>query len=1654
VTTSRCLVLALAIPILAAPLASQQHPNLERGFSPEKSYQFGGVDGINLGNGNVALTIPLSIPFPVGGPGALSYQLRASFNSKVFDIESRVDSGTGTTYTQAVPNRRSSAGLGWIVSLGRLIPPSDVTNETGGQFVYESEDGGDHVFYDRRQEGDTPVPDVFFTRGSEYFRLKKVGTDREVESGDGTIRRFDLNFRLTQIRDRFGNALNVTYSTNGLVWTLTDTTNRVHTITFQQLLSDNQFINVVDKIEFAAFGPTAALWDFTYAPTTIQRSGAPGFPCLDNDPTTADTVGVPLLTTITLPDLSTYQFTYYQSDSNNACKAGTLQRMTLPTKGIWEWDYARYPLPAAGCVNLAAPAFAYESQSPGVVLRRMIDANGTTELGRWTYTPTIERPAPTAACPDAVTQAPPGEVLKQVVQTPLLDKTVHYFSTWPNVGISPNGFDRKDMGLPFTRKATDGSTPARYLSSEVQDCDTAGANCVTRRQQFVRYENDLVCPAGSLLLNCVQRNRRLQSSRTVFLDDSSRFKQIDLSNFDGFGHYRQTDFVANYDAANSRTTVVNFTPIATTTTWLLETFTDVTTTAAGGTEKREFSFNQTTGFLERMRALKSGATRGTHDQVARFTAENGNRILEEYFGGDNQSLGTGDLVSLSLAAPEIVIQRVWQDAGAGLPYCGVPRKTRFLKNGASIGFESEDYDINCRTGLPSASRDTAGLQTSFEYDEMGRVTFVKPAAGHGSWTEVQYTRATAANALAKAVILQRPNGGGTALAESVLKFDAFGRVGEEQRRSAAGSLVGRTLTYNAMGWRDTISEMGVTGTTTSYQLYDAFGRPGRIRPPDGNAHDVLFSYLGDREMTRRVSIGTAWTGSAVTESLASTVETYDAEGRLFSVREPSGPSGGDVTTTYTRDVGGRVAAASTSSSGTTQVRSFGYDNLGLLAWETHPEKTTNSAGLGHDVDYPAYNAVGNVLRRVDGTNDLTLVYDEALRLTLIRETSGGQRALKEFAYAASNGAGERSLGKLRTATRHNRFNICGSGGAHDAAIEETYTYAGIGGGVSKRATRLVYDNVAGEAFEQTFSWTALGQPNSVGYPRCTTCTGPASVTRNVSYGYSNGWVTSVPGYANAISYLDSGLWNQITHSNSVIDTQTPDPTFMPRPLSISSALGATTLWTTGAYGFDGAGNVTRTSAGHYIYDSVSRLKEGQIYLFFGGGSGGTLIQRPAYDAFGNIQSISLQANTDPPVPRDLTTNSATNRLTGTGVAYDAAGNLTTWSGKTFEYDPFNQVSRVTVPGEDWLHFYTADDERIWSYRLGATTINRWTLRDLGRNVLREFVSDSAGWRVERDYIYRDGALLASETPQGVRHLHIDHLGTPRTITDAAGTRLAYHIYLPFGEEGTGFNQDSERAKFTGHERDLHSTTDASDDLDHMHARQYSMLGGRFLSTDWVGGSLRRPQSLNRYAYVLGNPMTYWDPTGLDPEPPPPHEETITVVGALPPPLDSAVSGIPWLWGIFGNVADNPLRWTVREPQVRLQPFDDPAVQRFFACVGRKGSWGQGPSALEAAGVGVPSGSSWLFSAKVGERGRVKFGLPRSAAFVVHTHPFSDIGGPSANDRFAADSSKNALIFYVIHARTGVTSYRKGDPPSGLLAATPGWEEQFKGDVCEGVGPLD
>jgi RHS repeat-associated protein len=126
------------------------------------------------------------------------------------------------------------------------------------------------------------------------------------------------------------------------------------------------------------------------------------------------------------------------------------------------------------------------------------------------------------------------------------------------------------------------------------------------------------------------------------------------------------------------------------------------------------------------------------------------------------------------------------------------------------------------------------------------------------------------------------------------------------------------------------------------------------------------------------------------------------------------------------------------------------------------------------------------------------------------------------------------------------------------------------------------------------------------------------------------------------------------------------------------------------------------------------------------------------------------------------------------------------------------------------------------------------------------------------------SLASSAWAQKVTYYHLDAIGNVRAVTDASGTPIERHDYLPFGEEcvsgpcasNPGVTSAQPR-HFIAKERDVETG------LDYFGGRYYAAPAGRFTTTDPVTQqeSLSDPQRWNRYAYGRDNPLRYLDPDG-------------------------------------------------------------------------------------------------------------------------------------------------------------------------------------------------
>lgn len=103
----------------------------------------------------------------------------------------------------------------------------------------------------------------------------------------------------------------------------------------------------------------------------------------------------------------------------------------------------------------------------------------------------------------------------------------------------------------------------------------------------------------------------------------------------------------------------------------------------------------------------------------------------------------------------------------------------------------------------------------------------------------------------------------------------------------------------------------------------------------------------------------------------------------------------------------------------------------------------------------------------------------------------------------------------------------------------------------------------------------------------------------------------------------------------------------------------------------------------------------------------------------------------------------------------------------------------------------------------------------------------------------------------------DHLGSSSVMTDRAGDLVQHYEYGAYGHERFVDNTSA----FGVSNRYTGQVFDEETSLYYYNARYYDPELGRFTQPDTVVPELNNPQALNRYAYVLNNPLVYSDPTG-------------------------------------------------------------------------------------------------------------------------------------------------------------------------------------------------
>ena len=576
-----------------------------------------------------------------------------------------------------------------------------------------------------------------------------------------------------------------------------------------------------------------------------------------------------------------------------------------------------------------------------------------------------------------------------------------------------------------------------------------------------------------------------------------------------------------------------------------------------------------------------------------------------------------------------------------------------------------------------------------------------------------------------------------------------------------------------------------------------------------------------------------------------TANIYDSAGQLTAIEQAYGTSNVRVYASYTYTNNGLKKTETDANNNKT---TFTYDGFDRLITLQYPN-TALSAGTSSTTDYEAFTYDTNnnrkTWRRRNGQT-ITYTYDN-----LNREV-------------------------IADIPAH-------PGGAYNATEKDIYTTYDAFGRVLKKA----FASYTGTGVSYTY--------NGLGWVATTTDMSNRTLTYLYNAAGARVQMTDPNGY-----YVVYGLDNL-----NRVQKATLNGTTNVLYSYTYNAIGQRTLLTKGA-ATTGGGTTT------YAYDNLGRLQGMAVDQATNGyditwGKVGT-VGAVAYNAANQITTWASNNTTFDYV--EITT-AAENRafdglnrdaaIAAVSGGYDASGNLTKDTPRSFIYDIYNRLLTATGGASNFSMSYDPEGRLV---NITTATDDRDFLYD-GSDLIAEYIGASA--TPASRYIHGGGAndpivWLKGADDSDRRYYYTNYQGSILGYVGAAGQFVLGSLikYGPYGEPRNSANAEvwsGARFGYTG------QMTLSNAALYYYKARVYDPKFGRFLQTDPVGSK----DDLDLYAYVGGDPVNRSDPTGTqyvgpleqpkqdqNPPPPPPRGFKLTdilkgiksVVSGIAPPTHS------------------------------------------------------------------------------------------------------------------------------------------------------------------------
>ncbi|MFB1484325.1 RHS repeat-associated core domain-containing protein [Corallococcus sp. RDP092CA] len=747
------------------------------------------------------------------------------------------------------------------------------------------------------------------------------------------------------------------------------------------------------------------------------------------------------------------------------------------------------------------------------------------------------------------------------------------------------------------------------------------------------------------------------------------------------------------------------------------------------------------------------------------------------------------------------------------------------------------YAYHRGMGLPAARVDANGLSSTWQYDGFGRPrTFTASGAAAllTNYSDCTATPGCLLEVHSREVVALPANPQDTPLAAGTESYTRQDRLGR--------SLSVRTRAFgdaNGNGLEDDWVE-------NSFE-YDALGRQVKTwfpSPMGGNPVATSLTYDNlDRPLTRLHPDGTtvrwAYEGTKITywdEKNRPSVTWMDSAGRVKTTDDLLGTQ--HLLTQYRYDAFGLLASV---LDGNGYGPRFDYDNLGRQIGVHDPDSGTT-------LTY--YNPFGEVSSETDARGDTTTYTRDVLGRVL---TATNRDGVSRFTWDGAQGLGmlstqvqETSVGNISTALTYDSLSrpVQENWSVLGAAYSFTRTYDAQG-----RLQTLSYPQVGGLTLATTNEYTKWGALKSV---RDTQQSGVTYWTAEARNGL--------------------GQLTQERYGNSVRGTRRYDS--RGRVVYIGSKTRRVIQALAYEYDVDGSlrsrHDQGRATTEDFTYDSLDRLTRWTTFQ-----NCQKSVVDYSYDTTGNLlaRTVSQGPGESLSLFYERTGGAGPHAVTRSSLGsytYDASGNQLTTPERSVEYSTFNLPTKVTKSGQDTQFRYDAIHRRVVKLSPnGDITISLGGRYEVRRKTdgtaLHLFNVLGAEGPVAQVAWSTDAAGSITQTRK--LDLHKDSLGSVDTLTDEKGSVIERMRYEPFGGRRyvnslslplTRSEASRVHLGFTGHE------TDEELGLINMKGRIYDPQLGRFLSPDPYLPAPRTSQSLNRYSYVLNNPLRYTDPSGFLP----------------------------------------------------------------------------------------------------------------------------------------------------------------------------------------------